>query len=107
MEPSDEARLLKSMLTSAEQVMSEAWGGPVRLEARDPRGSSMNGSVIRLDGSARAHSRLMRCSVVASPEPAPATVIVKCFQECAWKELRGAYDPEDQKQGGTAWRFFN
>src|SRR5438876_700303 len=107
METPDEAQLLESMRTSAEQVLFEAWGGPVRLEARDPRGSSLNGSLIRLDGSARPHSRLMRCSVVAAPDHAPATVIVKCFQECAWKELRGAYDPDDQRQGSTAWRFFN
>jgi hypothetical protein len=106
MEPSDEIALLKSMLTSAEQVLSAAWSGPVRL-ARDPRGSSLNGSEIRLDGSARAHSRLMRCSVLASPEPAPATVIVKSFQECAWKDWKGAYDPNDAQQGRTAWRFFN
>src|SRR5204863_6247074 len=107
MEQTDEARLLKSILTTAEQVLSQAWGSPVRLEARDPRGSSLNGEKIRLDGSARAHSRLMRCSVVAGADHAPATVIVKSFQECAWKELRGAYDPENQQQGSTAWRFFN
>jgi hypothetical protein len=101
MEPPDEAALLKSMLTSAEQVLSAAWSGPVRL-ARDPRGSSLNGSEIRLDGSARAHSRVMRCSVLASPQPAPATVIVKSFQECAWKDWKGAYDPNDAQQGRTA-----
>jgi hypothetical protein len=95
------------MLTSAEQVLSAAWSGPVRLDARDPRGSSLNGSEIRRDGSARAHSRVMRCSVLASPQPAPATVIVKSFQECAWKDWKGAYDPNDAQQGRTAWRFFN
>src|SRR5262249_21192174 len=77
--------------------LSVAWGDPVRLEARDPH----------LDGRARPHARVMRCSVVAGPELAPATVIVKCFQECAWKDWKGAYDPDHQQEGSTAWRFFN
>jgi hypothetical protein len=107
MEPADEARLLQSMLLTAERVLSQAWGGPVRPEVQNPRGSSLNGEQIRLDGSARPHSRLIRCSVVAAPDQAPETVMVKSFQECAWKAWKGAYDPNEQHQGSTAWRFFN
>jgi hypothetical protein len=109
MESSDEARLLKSILATTEYVLSQAWGGPVRLEARDHRASvpPLGTWQFPLNGHARPHSRVMRCTVMAAPGYVPATVIVKSFQECAWKELRGAYDPDDQQQGSTAWRFFN
>ena len=87
--PVDDAPLLRA----AEGVLSDALGGvAVRLEVAD---------VLRQ----RYRNRVLRCQVVEAlrGDRVPATVVLKV----STGENDDAYDPQNDRQRGTAWRFFN
>jgi len=82
---------METLITTAERVLSEAWGNPVRLSAAERQSGTI------------ARSRVLRCPVLQAPEGAPATVIIKCAQGDGSQK----YDPEDAQPGTAAWRLFS
>jgi hypothetical protein len=76
--------------TAAEDVLRREWAGEVRLEIA---------KVLR-DGG---RNRVVRLSVIDAPQGSPQTVVVKA----AVGDGDNIFDPENDKDGGTAWRFYN
>lgn len=79
-----------AFVAAAERVLSDTFGGPVRLgEPESLRDKYRN--------------RVLRCPVTQAPAGVPASVIVKA----SVGEGNDTYDPHKDTLGGTAWRFFN
>jgi hypothetical protein len=78
------------LLAATERVLTDAFGGPVRLEVRD---------TLR----ERYRNRVLRLAVTDGPAGTPATVIVKTAEG----EGDDAYDPAKDALGGTSWRLYN
>jgi hypothetical protein len=76
------------IIKTAEKILSDTFGGEVRLEETE-----------ELGGSGR--SNVLRCKVLEGPAEAPQSVIVK--QALAWDDE--VYDPDSTE--GPAWRLFN
>lgn len=77
-------------IKTAERVLSDAFGSPVRLgEYQSLRDKYRN--------------RVLRCPVTHAPAGAPASVIIKA----SVGEGENAYDPHKDNREDTAWRFFN
>lgn len=85
--PDEQARTLSD---AAERMLTEMFGGPVRL-----------GALQSLRDKYR--NRVLRCPVIGGPAGVPASVIVKA----AVGEGEHAFDPAKDDLGDTAWRFFN
>ncbi len=77
---------------AAEAILTQAWGGAVRLE---------DGVSLREHG----RNRVLRCPIAEKPAGAPpvTSVIVKS----SVGETDGTYDAQDMTDGGAAWRFSN
>jgi hypothetical protein len=80
-----------AFVAAAERVLSDAFGGPIRLgEHQSLRDKYRN--------------RVLRCPVMDGPAGVPASVIVKA---AVGGENEGAHDPDRDGPGGPAWRFAN
>ena len=79
-----------AFVQAAERVLSDAFGGPVRLKEPESLRD-------------RYRNRVLRCPVQYAPAGMPSSVIVKASVGTG----DHAYDPDKDALGGTAWRFFN
>jgi hypothetical protein len=81
---------LSPLVASAERILADAWGGPVRLDAGDRQGGT------------RWRSTVLRLRVLEGPDGAPETVILKSFEGKSDEK----FDPAETKPWGPAGRFF-
>ncbi len=78
------------LLQTAEQVLTERFGGPVRI-----------GGEVALESSER--SQVLRVRVQERPEEIPGSLILKRVRA----DAEQPYDPDDPTPYRPAWRFFN